>query len=101
MRGLRLRRPSPALVVACVALVVALAGTSYAAFRLPANSVGTKQLQRGAVTKAKIAAATLRLLTARPGTGSSGPPGPAGSRGPAGPKGATGPTGATGAPGPA
>jgi hypothetical protein len=47
-------RPSPALVVACIALAVALAGTSYAAIRLPANSVGSKQLRKNAVTTPKI-----------------------------------------------
>ena len=31
-------RPTPALVVACVALLVALAGTGYAALKLPRNS---------------------------------------------------------------
>jgi hypothetical protein len=46
--------PSPAMVVACIALAVALGGTSYAAIRLPANSVGTKQLKRNAVTGPKI-----------------------------------------------
>jgi hypothetical protein len=46
--------PSPAMVVACLALTVALAGTSYAAIKLPANSVGTAQLRRGAVTGAKV-----------------------------------------------
>jgi hypothetical protein len=46
--------PSPAMVVACIALTVALAGTSYAAIRLPANSVGTVQLKRAAVTGAKV-----------------------------------------------
>ena len=49
-----LRRPSPALVVAFVALLIALGGTSYAAFRLPRNSVGTKQLRQNAVTASKI-----------------------------------------------
>lgn len=44
------RLPSPATVIACVAL----AGTSYAAFSLPANSVGTKQLKKNAVTTPKI-----------------------------------------------
>jgi hypothetical protein len=48
------RLPSPAMVVACTALIVALGGTSYAAIRLPANSVGTKQLKRGAVTGVKV-----------------------------------------------
>ena len=56
MRTYLRRRPSPALVVACVALVVALGGTSYAAFNVPKNSVGTKQLKNGAVTTSKIKA---------------------------------------------
>jgi hypothetical protein len=49
------RKPSPALVVALIALFVALGGTSYAALTLPKNSVGTKQLKNNAVTGAKIA----------------------------------------------
>jgi hypothetical protein len=53
------RLPSPAMVVACIALAVALGGTSYAAIRLPANSVGTKQLKRGAVTGVKVKSNTL------------------------------------------
>jgi hypothetical protein len=51
--------PSPAMVVACLALLVALGGTSYAAIKLPANSVGTKQLKRGAVTGVKVKSNTL------------------------------------------
>jgi hypothetical protein len=50
------RRPSPAMVVACIALAIALGGTSYAAISLPANSVGTKQLKKNAVKRSKIAA---------------------------------------------
>lgn len=50
----RIGRPSPALVVATIALIVALGGTGYAALRLPANSVGTKQLRKGSVTRSKI-----------------------------------------------
>ena len=53
------RLPSPAMVVACIALTVALAGTSYAATRLPAGSVGTAQLKRGAVTGIKVKRNTL------------------------------------------
>jgi len=49
-------RPSPAMVVACIALAIALGGTSYAAITLPANSVGTKQLKKNAVKRSKIAA---------------------------------------------
>jgi hypothetical protein len=54
MRKFVLRRPSPALVVAFVALLIALGGTSLAAFRLPRDSVGSKQLKHNAVTAGKI-----------------------------------------------
>ncbi len=47
-------RQSPALVVAIVAMVFALAGTTYAATQLGAGTVGTFQLRQGAVTTAKI-----------------------------------------------
>ena len=50
-----LRRPSPAMVVACLALLVALGGTSVAAVnQLGRNTVGTPQLVNGAVTNSKI-----------------------------------------------
>ncbi len=54
MRKVQTRIPSPALVVSLVALLLALSGASYAAFSLPKNSVGTKQLKDGAVTTQKI-----------------------------------------------
>ena len=47
-------RPSPSLCLSLLALFVALGGTSYAAFSLPKNSVGTRQLRNNAVTTAKI-----------------------------------------------
>jgi hypothetical protein len=47
-------RPSPAMIVAMLALFMALAGTGYAATQLPANSVGTKQLKKNAVVRVKI-----------------------------------------------
>jgi hypothetical protein len=40
-------RPSPAMIVALIALVAAVSGSAYAA--LSKNSVGTKQLKKGAV----------------------------------------------------
>jgi hypothetical protein len=55
MRRILRRLPSPAMVVACVALAVALGGTSYAAIKLPRNSVGPAQLKRDAVTATKLA----------------------------------------------
>ena len=48
------RRPSPALVVAIIALVASLMGTAYAA-QLGKNSVGSRQLKSKAVTTGKIA----------------------------------------------
>ncbi len=48
------KRLTFANVVACIALFVALGGASYAATRLPKNSVGSKQLKKNAVTTAKI-----------------------------------------------
>ena len=56
MKRLHIRKPSPALIIAVIALFVALGGTSYAATVLPAKSVGTIQLKNGAVTNAKIKA---------------------------------------------
>jgi hypothetical protein len=50
-------RPSAALVVACVALLIALGGTSFASVEaaVPNNSVGSAQLKSNAVVAAKIA----------------------------------------------
>ena len=53
-RRLRVRWPSPALALACLALFVAVGGVSYAAAVLPAGSVGTRQLRSGAVTRPKL-----------------------------------------------
>ncbi len=47
------RRPSPAMIVALIALVAALTGTAWAA--VGKNSVGTRQLKAKAVTNGKIA----------------------------------------------
>lgn len=53
--------------IAYLALFVALGGTSYAALRLPPNSVGERQLKRGAVTSSKIAARAVTSSTIRDG----------------------------------
>jgi hypothetical protein len=55
MRRIIRRLPSPPMVVACIALAVALGGTSYAAIRLPRNSVGTAQLQKESVIATRLA----------------------------------------------
>jgi hypothetical protein len=92
MRCLRLCRPSPAFVVACLALGVALGGTGYAAVVLPRNSVGTIQLRNNAVTSLKVKDGDLRLVDFAPSQRAQ-LRGPAGPAGPAGPSGATGPKG--------
>jgi hypothetical protein len=105
-----LRRPSPAMVVACIALLVALGGTSVAAVsQLARNSVGTPQLRNDAVTNvkirnnavnsAKVANRSLLRTDFAPGqlpAGPTGPQGPAGPAGPAGAAGAAGPRGVVG-----
>jgi hypothetical protein len=109
------------MVVACVALLVALGGTSVAAVsQLGRSTVGTPQLRTGAVTtpkvrngaitNAKVRNNSITSLKVRnrsllradfaPGqlpAGPTGPQGPAGAPGPAGPAGPAGAAGAIGA----
>jgi hypothetical protein len=51
----RVRRPSAALIIACLALFVALGSGTYAAIKLKPNSVKTKNIKNAAVTEKKIA----------------------------------------------
>jgi len=86
-------RPSAPMIVAFIALFVALGGTGYAAFRLPANSVGNVQLKNNAVTGAKVKDNSLFANDFAPGQLPQGPQGP---QGPAGPQGSQGPQGLPG-----
>lgn len=81
------RLPSPAMVVACIALLIALGGTSYAAIRLPKNSVGTNQLKRNAVISAKVKDHSLLAADFKPNQLPSGPQGFKGEKGAKGDKG--------------
>jgi len=101
-------------VVGTLALFIALGGVSYAAVKLPAHSVGTKQLKTGAVTSDKVRDSSLRkrdfdegqLPRGKDGdpgvngkdglNGFNGAPGAKGEAGAAGPKGDTGPAAAAG-----
>lgn len=120
-----MRRPSPAMVVATMALIVALSGTGYAAKKITSadiqnrtirgadvasGAIGSRQIKDGAVLRSDLAPAVLKGLSpvdagvaGSPGaSGASGPRGEAGPAGPVGsvgPRGPEGPTGSTGAPG--
>lgn len=83
------RRPSPAMIVAMLALLVALGGTSYAAFKLPKNSVGTSQLKKNAVTGVKVKSHSLKANDFKANSLPAGPQGPAGPGGPKGDPGNT------------
>jgi hypothetical protein len=86
MRSSRRLRLSPALVVAGIALLVALADTGWATVSqlVPRNSVGTAQLKRNAVTSLKIRNGQIRLTDLHRTARRRGPRGPAGPPGPAG-----------------
>jgi hypothetical protein len=99
----RLRPPSPALVVAIIALIVACAGTATAAGVLITSS---SQVKAGSINSSDLRngrAVGLDDLTPRArfrlgaATGARGPEGARGAQGPAGPRGATGTAGAAGA----
>ena len=114
MKRLVRHRPSPAMVVACLALGIALTGTSVAAVTaLAPNSVGTPQIKANAVTAAKLRNANVTCakiarnavtgtkvlngsLTAADFVASSLPKGPAGPTGATGPAGPAGPAGTIG-----
>ncbi len=97
------------MIVACLALLVSLGGTSVAAVSqlVPRNSVGTAQLRDGAVTNAKVRSNAINSAKVQnrsllrgdfaPGQLPAGPTGPQGPAGPAGPAGAAGPAGVIGA----
>ena len=98
----RLPRPSLALVVALLALVVATGGTSYAAVTLAKNSVLSKHIKNGqvktadlkdgAVTGAKVTDGSLAAGDFAAGQLPAGPAGPAGPKGATGAQGVPGPT---------
>ena len=60
MRRLRLRRPSPALVISLIALFVALGGTSYAAIKIGARNLKTGSVGTRAVKNATLSGRDLR-----------------------------------------
>jgi hypothetical protein len=97
-------RLSYANVASTLALVLALSGTAYAVTQLPRESVGARQLKKGAVTPRKLSPASIALIKGSvpivPPVPAAGPIGPQGARGSQGPEGAEGPEGPQGPRGP-
>src|SRR4051794_27791111 len=84
-------------VMATIAVFVALGGSSYAALKLPRDSVGNGQIRTGAVRSSEIRDRSIRTSDLSTSTraslrGQTGPEGPAGSAGAQGPQGPAGPT---------
>jgi hypothetical protein len=99
MKRLLRHRLSPTTVIACLALVAALSGTSYAAVAklMPNNSVGSAQVINGSLQTVDLSKRTVAALKGR--VGPRGAVGPAGADGEPGADGADGVDGAPGAPG--
>jgi hypothetical protein len=81
-------RLSYANVMATIAVFIALGGASYAAVKVPKNSVGTKQIKKNAVIGSKVKRGSLSAgdLSRRARAslrGQTGPQGPPGDPGPA------------------
>ncbi len=94
----RLRRaPSPAMVIACIAIVLAMTGSAFAARALITGA----DIQDGSVTRADLSRGTINSLKGRRGpAGRPGRDGFVGARGPQGDTGPTGPAGPAGQQGP-
>jgi hypothetical protein len=95
-----LRRVSPAMIVAMLALLVALTGTSVAA---TSALITGKNIKNGSITGMDVKNKSIGVADlarkARGAPGARGPSGPAGPQGPAGARGDTGAAGAKGDPG--
>src|ERR1044072_7931380 len=99
-------------VMSMIAVMIALGATSYAAIKLPSNSVGSAQIKSSAVKNAELASSSVTSAKVKDGVllakdfaigqipaGPRGATGATGATGAAGPTGPTGATGATGAKG--
>src|SRR5262245_9598487 len=96
MRRIIHTRPTPALVVALVALMLALSGSATAALVMTGSSIkdGTitgKDLKNRTLGSKKLSKKAISALTGKPGR--QGPAGPRGQEGPRGADGLQGPPG--------
>jgi hypothetical protein len=90
-------RPTFASVVSVMALFVALGGTSYAAAKLPKNSVGSAQIKSNGVGSSDVKNGSLRGVDFRAGELPAGPQGQQGLKGDPGTPGQNGKDGVLGA----
>lgn len=89
----RLRGPSPAFVLAVVALFLGLSGGA----ALGSGLISGKRIANHSIPEKKLTAAAVKSLQGQQGpTGAQGPPGAVGAQGPVGAKGDTGPMGPQG-----
>jgi hypothetical protein len=91
--------PKHSTIVAYLALFIALGGTSYAAVKLPKNSVGATQIKSNAVTSGKVKNGSLRKADFKAGDLPAGAQGPQGLKGDKGQDGKNGTDGTNGADG--
>ncbi|HTR74020.1 MAG TPA: hypothetical protein VMH33_02020 [Solirubrobacterales bacterium] len=101
MARLRAKLTYANVMVTILAVVVIGGGSAYAASQaLPANSVGTRQIQAKAVTPGKLSYSAKKALAGKPGPvgpiGKTGLDGATGEQGKEGPQGDTGPRGQPG-----
>ena len=79
MNYMKSHRPTPAMLVALLALFISMGGGSYAAINLGKNSVGTKQIKGDAVTSEKVKDGTLLANDFKVGQLEAGSQGPTGA----------------------
>ena len=102
---MRIRTPSPAMVIALIALFVATSGTAFAAVMITGANVKNESLTgldilNGSLTTKEIRDGSLRPVDFVGKKFPQGPQGPAGPQGPVGPQGPQGPQGPGGPSGP-
>jgi hypothetical protein len=100
----RFRKPSPAMLVALLALFVALGGTSYAALSITGEDVENssltgKDVRNKSLTRKDFNGSVRGPAGPQGAKGAQGAQGPQGASGSQGPQGASGPQGPQGIPG--
>jgi hypothetical protein len=101
MRYIKNLSPSPALIVALVALMAALGGTAIARTLVTGKDIAndaitSRHVKDGSLTSADLSPRMRAAMNSRASQPTAGPQGPAGPKGPQGPAGPQGPKGQDG-----